>query len=545
MTHRRPTIGGSPGTDTAPGAARARRPGTVHDAGTLWESVERRAAASPDIPMLLDPQDRAFTFREVRDWAERVAAGYHALGIGAGTRVTWQLPTRIESIVVSLALARLGAVQNPIIPFYREKEVGFCLRQTDAEYFVTPGTWRGFDFVAMGEAVAERMTAPPRVLVAYDDLPQGDPAHLPPAPTDDDEVRWLYYTSGTTSDPKGARHTDGTLVAAGRALAAALDMSASDVGSMAFPYAHIAGPNYLNTLLVTGFPAVIVEVFDPATTVEVYARKRVTMVGGSTAFYTAFLDEQRRQPTRRIIPTLRIVSGGGAPKPPELYGRVRDELGAVLCHGYGMTEVPQIAQGGPHDTRDQLTHSEGRPSDGLDVRIVRVDGTIADPGEEGEVRLRGPMVFKGYTDASLNAAAFDDDGYYRTGDLGRLREDGHLALTGRLKDVIIRKGENISAREVEDLLFTHPKVADVAVIGLPDRERGERVCAVVERRPGADDLEFGEMTAHLRDAHLMAQKIPEQLEIVDALPRNDTLRKVLKYRLRAEYADKPWPPQHP
>ncbi|WTW92036.1 AMP-binding protein [Streptomycetaceae bacterium NBC_01309] len=517
--------------------------GSVHDAGTLWESVERRSAASPDTVMLLDAEDRAFTFREVRDWAERVAAGYHDLGIGSGTRVTWQLPTRIESIVVSLALARLGAAQNPVIPFYREKEVGFCLRQTDAEFFITPGTWRGFDFTAMGEALAARMAAPPRVLVAYDDLPRGDPAHLPPAPVDD-EVRWVYYTSGTTSDPKGARHTDGTLMAAGRALAAALDMSASDVGSMAFPYAHIAGPNYLNTLLITGFPAVVVEVFDPAAAVEVYARKRVTMVGGSTAFYTTFLDQQRKQPGTKVIPALRIVSGGGAPKPPELFGLVRDELGAVLCHGYGMTEVPQIAQGSPHDTEDQLTHSEGRPSQGLDVRIVRADGTLAGPGEEGEVRLRGPMVFKGYTDPERTAEAFDEDGFFRTGDLGRIRPDGHLALTGRLKDVIIRKGENISAREIEDLLFAHPKVVDVAVVGLPDRERGERVCAVVERRPGAADLVFAEMVQYLKDAGLMVQKIPEQLELVDALPRNDTLRKVLKYRLRAEYANKPWPPQH-
>ncbi|NUP35000.1 MAG: AMP-binding protein, partial [Streptomycetaceae bacterium] len=326
------------------------------------------------------------------------------------------------------------------------------------------------------------------------------------------------------------------------ALAAALAMTPSDVGSMAFPYAHIAGPNYLNTVLMTGFPAVVVEFFDPATAIPVYRRLGVSMVGGSTAFYLAFLAEQRKQPGERIIPSLRIVSGGGAPKPPELFREVRDELGAVLCHGYGMTEVPQICQGAPTDTEDQLTHSEGAPAPGLDVRIVRADGTLAAAGEEGEVRLRGPIVFRGYTDPALTAEAFDTDGFYRTGDLGRLRPDGHLALTGRLKDIIIRKGENISAREIEDLLFTHPAVADVAVIGLPDPERGERVCAVVERAPGSADLAFADMAAHLRGAGLMRQKIPEQLEVVDALPRNDTLRKVLKYRLRETYAGTAWQP---
>ncbi|NUS57530.1 MAG: AMP-binding protein, partial [Streptomycetaceae bacterium] len=296
------------------------------------------------------------------------------------------------------------------------------------------------------------------------------------------------------------------------------------------------------TVLMTGFPAVVVEFFDPATAIPVYRRLGVTMVGGSTAFYLAFLAEQRKQPGERIIPSLRIVSGGGAPKPPELFREVHDELGAVLCHGYGMTEVPQICQGAPTDTEDQLTHSEGAPAPGLDVRIVRADGTLAAAGEEGEVRLRGPIVFRGYTDPALTAEAFDTDGFYRTGDLGRLRPDGHLALTGRLKDIIIRKGENISAREIEDLLFTHPAVADVAVIGLPDPERGERVCAVVERAPGSADLAFADMAAHLRGAGLMRQKIPEQLEVVDALPRNDTLRKVLKYRLRETYAGTAWQP---
>ncbi|MFI1582053.1 class I adenylate-forming enzyme family protein [Embleya sp. NPDC020630] len=515
----------------------------IYDATTLWELVERRAAASPDVPMLLDPEDRRVTFGGFKAWAERVAAGFHALGVTAGTRVTWQLTTRIESIVVSFALARLGAVQNPIIPFYREKEVGFCLRQTGAEFFLCPREWKGFDFVGMGEALAKELSPAPRVMVAYDELPEGDPADLPPAPTDGDEVRWLYYTSGTTSDPKGVQHSDSTLLAGGKGLAVALDMSPSDIGSIAFPYAHIAGPDYIVTVLASGFPAVIVENFDPAGVVPVYKRLGVTMVGGSTAFYVAFLNEQRKQPGEKIIPTLRIVSGGGAPKPPELVGEVRDEMRAILCHGYGMTESPMIAQGGPYDSEDQRSYTEGKPVSGIEVRIARADGSVADTGEEGEVRLRGPMVFKGYTDPALTADAFDEDGFFRTGDLGRLRADGHLSLTGRLKDVIIRKGENISAREIEDLLFAHPKVADAAVIGLVDRERGERVCAVVERQPGESDLEFTEMVGYLREAGLMTQKIPEQLELVDALPRNETLRKVLKFKLREQYDKKPWTPR--
>ena len=174
--------------------------------------------------------------------------------------------------------------------------------------------------------------------------------------------------------------------------------------------------------------------------------------------------------------------------------------------------------------------------------MVTAEGVVCASGEDGEVRLKGPMVFKGYTDPSLDADAFDDEGWFRTGDIGHLDPTGHVVLTGRLKDVIIRKGENISAKEIEDLLYQHPKVGDVAVVGLPDRERGERVCAVVELADGAEPLEFAEMVDYLRGADLMVQKIPEQLEILDELPRNQTLRKVLKQDIRDMFRDKPWSP---
>ncbi|GAC1315227.1 MAG: cyclohexanecarboxylate-CoA ligase [Acidimicrobiales bacterium] len=517
--------------------------GPIFDGATMWDLVDRRARATPDAPMLIDEADRRLTFGEFRNRAERVAAGLHALGIGEATPVTWQLTTRIESIVVSMALARLGALQNPIIHIYREREVGFALQQTRSQYVLTPGTWKGFDYDAMARGLASRLHPSPQVMHAYADLPEGDPATLPAAPDGDgDPVRWIYYTSGTTSEPKGVRHTDRTLLAGGRGLAIALDMAPSDVGSIAFPFAHIAGPDYLVTVLASGFPAVLVEAFVPADAVAFYRRHGVTMAGGSTAFYQAFLAEQRNQPGEKIIPTLRLLSGGGAAKPPEIYYEVQREIGVKVAHGYGMTEIPMISQGSPHDTDDQLVGSEGKPVDGAEVRIVTAEGFIAPPGVDGEVRVRGPMVCQGYTDPALTEAAFDDDGFFRTGDVGHLRPDGHLTLTGRLKDVIIRKGENISAKEIEDLLYTHPAVGDVAVIGLPDRERGERVCAVVESAAGVEPLTFDAMVAHLRAAGLMVQKIPEQLEVVDALPRNETLRKVLKYKLRERYAETPWPP---
>ncbi len=510
----------------------------LYDVSTLWELVRRRAEATPDAPMLYDESGRSLTFAEFADRAERVAAGLMELGVGPGSPVTWQLPTRIETVVLSMALARLGAVQNPIIHIYREREVGFALRQTGSDLFVVPGSWRGFDYQGMAERLAAELAKAPQILVAYDDLPEGDPARLPPAPESGEDVRWIYYTSGTTSDPKGVRHSDSTLLAGGIGLAVALEMSPKDVGSIAFPFAHIGGPDYLVTMLAQGFPAVLIEAFDPTTVADILNRVGATMAGGSTAFYSTFLALQRQHiaggGTGPLVPSLRLLSGGGAPKPPEVFFEIKREMGIPVAHGYGMTEVPMITQASPDDTDDQLAYTEGAPIRGTKLRIVGQEEQDLPPGVEGEVRLDGPAVCHGYTDPELNAAAFDEQGYFRTGDLGVLRPDGHVTLTGRLKDVIIRKGENISAKEIEDLLYEHPRVANVAVIGLADPDRGERVCAVVEPVPGQEPLTFGEVSAYLRNAGLMTQKIPEQLEIIDAMPRNATL-KILKHELRARY----------
>ena len=516
----------------------------IYDARTFWDLLCRRVAATPDTMMLLDESGRSLTFSEFKDQAERVAAGLLDLGVRAGTPVTWVLPTRIETVLLSFALSRLGAVQNPIIHIYRHREVDFCIRQTRAELVVHPGVWSGYDYGGMVDEIVAGLDREARTLAGYEDLPEGDPETLPPAsdPSDADAVRWLYYTSGTTSDPKGVKHTDASLIAGGIGLARALDMSEADVGSIAFPYAHIGGPDYMVTMLAAGFGAVLVERFDPAAAVVAYARHGVTMAGGSTVFYQMFLEEDRksRESTGRpAMPSLRVLSGGGAPKPPEIYFRVKAQMGVPVAHGYGMTECPMISQGSPRDSDDQLAYTDGRPVHGCEVSIVAMaaDGgeASAPAGVQGEVRVRGPMLFSGYTDPSLDKEAFDARGRFRTGDLGVLGTDGHLTLTGRVKDIIIRKGENISAKEIEDVLFAHDKVGSVAVIGLTDRRRGERVCAVVETAPDSDDLTFEEMVETCLAAGLARQKVPEQLEIhPDPLPRNATF-KILKHKLRETY----------
>jgi acyl-CoA synthetase (AMP-forming)/AMP-acid ligase II len=503
---------------------------------TFWAMLQARVALTPDRTMLIDEHDRRLTWAEFSRWVERVAAGLSGLGIGRGSAVSWQLPTRMETIVLSMALARLGAVQNPIIHLYRQREVASLLRATKAEWFVMPGIWRGFDYSAMAAAILDEHTrAPFRVLDGYADLPEGDPATLPPPQIDGDEVRWLYSTSGTTSEPKAVRHSDGTLIAGGTGIAIALDPQPDDVGSITYPYAHIGGPDNFVMMMRAALTTVITEAFVPADTYALFRRHGVTMTGGSTAHYQALLAYEAQHPGARAVPTLRSFSGGGAPKPPELYWRVKQQTGAIIRHGYGMTECPMIACGTATDTDEQLANSDGLPVVGCEILVVDESGVPVPAGVDGDIRVRGTMLAKGYLDPEQTSEAFLPDGWFKTGDRGHLRTDGRIAITGRSKELIIRKGENVSPREIEDVLIAHPAVGAVAVIGLPDDERGERVCAVVETAVGAAPLTFQAMAEHCRSAGLMTQKIPEQLELVDALPRNPTM-KILKRELVEQFA---------
>ena len=463
-----------------------------------------------------------------------------ARGIRAGSHVAWQLPTSLEALVLAGALSRIGAVQNPILPIYREREVGFVLRQSQARLLCVPGTFRGFDFGAMAESLAAQQPGLD-VLRVDGGLPSGDASSLPPLvePAESeiaDELRWLFYTSGTTADPKGARHSDATLLAAARGMCQRLELDADDRIGLVFPVTHVGGVLWLMNGLLSGAAHIAVAAFDPTTSIDVLARHGVTQATAGTVFHQAYLAAQRER-GGRLFPQVRSFPGGGAPKPPQLHYDVKQELGGVgIVSGYGLTECPVLAMNSVRDADEKLAHTEGRacPAE-TEIRVVKLDDSAAAPGQEGEVRVRAPQLCQGYLDESLNAEAFDADGFFRTGDLGFLDPEGFIVITGRLKDVIIRKGENISAKEVEDLLYPHPKVADVAVIGLPDPASGERACAVVVAAQGAEPLSFDEMTRFLRQRGLMVQKLPEQLELRAELPRNPT-GKVRKHELRRLYS---------
>jgi acyl-CoA synthetase (AMP-forming)/AMP-acid ligase II len=503
---------------------------------TLWELVDKRAAETPDARLVVDERGKSLTFAEYKTRAERTAAGLLAMGVRAGSVVSWQLPSWIESMILVGGLSRVGAVQNPILPIYREREVGFIARQARSMLLFVPSEFRGFDFAEMARGIADGVEVL-SVKVCDRNLPEGDPRALegPPDPDGEQPVRWLFYTSGTTADPKGAQHTDTTIAAAARGMAERLGLTASDRHSLVFPFTHIGGIIWLFSALMSGATQIVDEAFAPDSTIPLLQKEGVTLAGSGTYFHLAYLQAQRANPGTPLFPNVRAYPGGGAPKPPQLHYDVKKEMGgAGIVSGYGLTESPILTMARFDDPDEALANTEGSAMPGVELRVVTLEGKVGGIGEEGEIRAKAPQMMKGYLDSSLDAEAFDDEGWFRTGDLGRIDADGNVTITGRLKDIIIRKGENISAKEVEDLLFTHPKVADAAVIGLPDPSSGERACAVVALKDAGEALAFDEMVGFLKEKGLRVQAIPEQLEIVAALPRNPA-GKVLKQDLRKQY----------
>jgi acyl-CoA synthetase (AMP-forming)/AMP-acid ligase II len=503
---------------------------TVGSDATYWGLIAEAAQRGSGRPLLADEHGRSLTAMQFHDAACATAAAFAQRGIGPGTVVSWQLPTTIEAAVVMAALARLGAVQNPIIPILREHEVGFITAQLSSEFLVVPEFWHGFDYGGMARALAAQrgfeviavdLATPPAGGEIR--LPRAGADALGPPPVPTRDTRWIYYSSGTTASPKGIRHADASVMAPAAGLVDKMGIAGSDVDPVAFPIAHIGGAVMLAVGLLTGMRLALFEVFDPATTPLAIASHNPTFLGMATPFFLAFLEAQRRHGAEPLFPSVRGGLAGGAPITAELGHQVRETFGVPgIANAWGLTEFPVATSPSLTAAPEVLDHTVGTPGPGVSVRVV-----------DGELRLKGPQCFLGYADPALDADAFDADGWLRTGDLGTIDADGNVRVTGRIKDAIIRNAENVSALEVENALATHPAVDDVAVIGVPDPRTGERVCAVVVPAPGAD-VSLESLVQHCRSQGLSRYKHPERLVIVDALPRNQ-FGKVIKKDLRTAF----------
>ena len=503
---------------------------------TYWAQIEETAARIPDFVLMEDEHGRSLTTTQYRDECARVAAGLLAAGVEPGAVVSWMLPTSIDTLVVMGALSRLGVVQNPIITMLRDREVRYITNEARTEVFLHRSAFRGTDFTALVAPIADELGFRTMVL---DTLPTGDPATLPPAPVDEQlgaQRRMLYYTSGSTADPKGVWHSERSAMAGGNAFVGAMRPDGNDVYPIVFPVAHIGGIGMTTAALRGPYRQIIVEAWDPQRTPLLAAERGATLLGTALPFFRAFMDAQLAHGDTPLYPKLRACVSGGAPKPDGLHDEVRAVLGGVgVLGGWGLTEFPGATSAGPYDPEEMMAVTEGKLGPGSEMKVVASDGHECGELEEGELRLRGAQQFLGYAKSELDADAFDDEGWVRTGDLGVVQPGGYVQITGRLKDIIIRNAENISATEIEDCLFLHPSVADVAVIGIPDPRTVERAVAVVALAPGVDSFTLADVAQHCLDHGLAKWKIPEQLEILDAIPRNG-MGKIEKPALRKRYS---------
>jgi len=506
---------------------------------TLAIAARERAAQEPDV-VAISGEAGGMTYAEfVRD-AEALARGFLEIGVKRGDTISFQLPNWTESAVVNLACSFGGFVINPIVPIYRQSELRFILTDCKAKLILVPASFRDVDYPAMIAELRGELPKLANIVVVRgssasaprfeDIIGLGRGSRIALRPLEPDEIKFIVYTSGTTAQPKGVIYSHNQ---SRRPLWASLTAWKERLPPrpkilMPSPVTHMTGYHFgLEAPFHFGLRAVFMERWDASRAAEIIDAQSINVMTGATPFLQELLSEAKRRVTS--FPSLNIFACGGAAVPPELVRSANSTfLNCRTFRVFGASECPMVSPGVLDDIELAAT-TDGRIFD-WDVKLTDEEGSSVRAGIEGEILVRGPSLFRGYTSMAATEASFDTEGYFRTGDIGTVTEDGLLTITGRKKDVIIRGGENISAKEIEDVLHEHSAVYEVAVVAMPHVRLGEAICAFIV--PRSDDRPDREMlSAYLNVRGLARQKWPERVEYIEALPKTAS-GKVQKYELR-------------
>lgn len=492
---------------------------------TLADFLAEAAQRTPQREAVIDGECR-LDCRGLHERATKLAQEISAR-MPTGSVVSFMLPNWHEAVVVYLAASVAGMVVNPILPSLRDRELRFILDDADSRMIFVPAQFGGHDFVSMLDRATVDLASPPEVVVvrgcgdaahtSFESLLTGQPPTARAPARDPDSVRMILYTSGTTGHPKGVLHSDNSIHALIRQIGEYWRVQPGDTFLVPSPIAHIGGSVYaFECPLLLGTTAVLMDRWNADDAVRLMAAEHCTHIAGATPFLEQLLAAAHRAGSR--LPELKLFVCGGASVSPSLIRRATDYFGqAVVTRVYGSTEVPVTTVG-------SLDAAHAAETDGragfAEIKLC-----------SGEIRTRGPQMLVGYLHPEDDASAFDAEGYFRTGDLARWVDDDYLVVTGRLKDIIIRNGENIAPKEVEDVLAGHPGIAQIAIVGLPDDRTGERACAVIvpTELPGPD---VASLRSFLQDRGIARFKTPERVVIWTQLPRNDA-GKILKHEIKA------------
>jgi cyclohexanecarboxylate-CoA ligase len=515
---------------------------------TFFEVAGQQADRQPDKVFVTDGAT-SLTYRELAGSALALAVGLHRLGIGPGDRVSVQIPSWAEFTQISLALTRIGAIMVPIMPIYRRDDVGYVLRNAGVRTAITCGAFRNFDYPGMYASLRPDCPDLRDLIVVRPDGGQPEDA-LPleslfadgagelGAAAGPDDPFVIVFSSGTTARPKGCLHTFNTFGCGSRLLARAFGYAETDIQFNPSPVTHTTG-------LITGFllPLMhgasvhLMEAWEPRAGLADIAKFHTTAAVTATAFLQTLMDAY--DPDQHDPSSMRLWVAAGSPIPAAFVRRAREVLpGLRVLSLYGRSENACTTTCTVDDDPERSVTSDGKALPGSSVQVVDPDGREVPRGEQGDIAYKGPMHMLEYiNNPEETAKLFTPDGYSRSGDLGVMDADGYVRVTGRLKDIVIRGGLNISVRQIEDLLTAHPAIRAVAVVGMPDERLGEKVCCYAVLNPGHGSLTLAEVSQYLLDRGLAIQKIPERLEIVPELPMTAT-GKIQKHVLRADIAGK-------
>jgi cyclohexanecarboxylate-CoA ligase len=509
-------------------AALAAGPDKLAAVSVDGQTGERKASAS---------------YGELNELVNRLVGGLSRLGVGPGDTVSLMLPNRMEFGALIFAVSRLGAVYSGIPVSYGEKDVAFMLRRARTKVLVIPSGFRRTDHVAMARRLLSETPELGHIVVLGDEVP-GEPGWQsfeelasaqpldPPAVVDPGSLAHVGFTSGTTGEPKGVMNTHQMLDFVCRRWVEHQGKEMLDrdtVNLIPSPVGHHTGLLWgvLMTALLGG-TAVYLDRWTPEVVAEVIRREGITaMLGAPT-----FLQDLVRLPgiDAKTFPSLRIISIPGAPIPRSLVPQAREMLGCFICPAWGMTEWGIGISASPRLPQERVDETDGVPVEGCEVRVVEDTGEPASPGQMGDLQIRGPGLFAGYLARPDFTAEAIVNGWFQTGDLAIVHEDGYVSLVGRSKDIVIRGGENIPVHRLENLLYEHPAIADVAVVGVPDERLGERACAVVVLEPD-QHLALEDVTEYLLGEGLSKHFLPERLELMEELPKTQS-GKIRKFEIR-------------
>ncbi|MDX3899148.1 MAG: AMP-binding protein [Sphingobium sp.] len=507
---------------------------------TIADDARQWAEKAGDITVFLGESVPA-TYASLLADATVLGIGLRRMGLEQGDVVSFMIPNWVEAAVINLASAVMGFIVNPIVPIYREAETGYILRNCRSRAIFVPTAFRRFDYAAMLGAMRADLPDLRHIITVRGrsegaseygdllDLGRGVPVVTPDV--DPSGVKMVMYTSGTTGAPKAVLHSHETLARAVAASARHWAIGQDDVVVMPSPVTHVSGySNGLERPFLGGTRTVLMESWNADAAVDLIDRHKASMTVAATPFLQELIGAAQRAGSR--LESFRVFACGGAAVPPEVIRKAN----AAFAHPcafrvYGSSEAPFVTLGAAvGDNPLVASETDGRVVD-YDVRLIDDDGRDV---VEGEIVVRGPALFLGYGEAVQTADSFTADGYFETGDIGRYGVDGGLIITGRKKDIIIRGGENISAKEIEDALHLHPDIVEAAVVSAPHERLGEGIFAFLIVRPGAS-LTLADLGDFLWTAGLARQKCPEGLALVGDLPRTAS-GKVRKDQLRARLA---------